>query len=168
MSEKEFCLKNLPMTFPSWFKTEISTLKFHTFSSAMIQSDSRSTHRDSRSVLSKILLIWMHESLSGKPISRFGAAIGPISAFMKIVPSLGRVAFGVVSSHETWANTLVSPREHTAEPNSLPKNSPKLLNSIRSRLSTRIFSIMAFSTNVRSHVDNAVSLILYQFYCDLD
>ena len=151
------------MTFPSWFKTEMSTLKFQTFSSAIMQSDSRSTQRDSRKVLSKILLIWMQESVSGNPISRCGAAIGPISTLIKIVPSLGLVGLGVTISHDTCANTLVSPKLQITLPKFLPKNNPKFLNSVKSRLSTRSFSRIAFSTKVFSQFDNTVSLIFNDF-----
>lgn len=141
------------MTFPSWFSIEMSTRRFHTFSSAIMQSDSKSTQRDSRNVLSKIRLIWTDAS----------EWVAPISTLMKSVPSLGLVALGVLTSHDTWANTRVSPKEHNADPKFSPNNKPMSLNSFKARLSILKFSRIAASTKAFSQFDNTVSLIFDEY-----
>lgn len=126
----------LPIIFPSWFKTFKSTLKFHTFSSAIIHNDSKSMHRESLKARSKIRFTWTLRSLL-RFASKFGAAIGPSSTLINRSPSFGLVDFGWATSQVTCANTLVSPRDTCTLPQSDPKCIFIVRNSFRSRPSRR-------------------------------
>lgn len=76
-----------------------------TFLSATIQRDSRSTHFESLKHFSICLLISMAAS-DCLPPSKCCAANGASSTFMRIMPSLGRDAFGCCISHDTCAIAL--------------------------------------------------------------
>ncbi|KYM95620.1 hypothetical protein ALC62_13735 [Cyphomyrmex costatus] len=70
-----------------------------------IQRDSKSIHFESLKHFSSCLLINIAASDSLPP-SKCCAAKGVSSTFMRIVPSLGRDAFGCCTSHDTCATAL--------------------------------------------------------------
>ncbi|EDS33675.1 hypothetical protein CpipJ_CPIJ009742 [Culex quinquefasciatus] len=114
----------------------MSTRRFHTFSSATKQSDSKSTHPESLIARSRIRFSCTPTS-DIRPASKWGAAIGPSSTLINSVPSFGRVARGVTTSQLTWASTRVSPSDTCTLPHSEPKFSRSLRNSSNERPSTR-------------------------------
>ncbi|KNC20724.1 hypothetical protein FF38_07721 [Lucilia cuprina] len=85
---------------PSWLSTFKSTRNIHTRSSDCIHNDSKSKHRDSLNVLSNTLFNCTVSS-ELRPTSKCGAAMGPSSTFICIIPSFGLTAFGTPNSLET-------------------------------------------------------------------
>lgn len=123
------CMIKLPIKLPSWFNIFKSTRIFHTFSSALMQSDSKSTHLDSLSARSKFLV--------NNTICSADRLSCPLFTLIYKTPSAGRVARGWVISHDTCAKTLVSPNETNAQPHSTPKLMLIFRNSLKLRPSKR-------------------------------
>lgn len=122
----------LPVKLPSWFSIFTSTRIFHTFSSALMHSDSKSTHRDSFNARSKFRV--------RRTICSAERLLWPLFTLTYRTPSAGRVACGWVISHDTWAKIFVSPNDTRTHPNSLPNCIENWRNSANSRPSKRCSS----------------------------